>query len=85
MKVKMSVFFILFFLMVSISTAAEQEAVKHELDEVVVSASRVEEKVKEVPVTINIVNEEELEKIKIHNPADVLNRLPGTYTHDFGG
>ncbi len=71
--------------MVSVSHAEEQEAVRHELDEVVVSASRVEEKVKDVPVTLNIVKEKELETIKIRNPADVLNRIPGTYTHDFGG
>ncbi|MBW2506970.1 MAG: TonB-dependent receptor plug domain-containing protein, partial [Deltaproteobacteria bacterium] len=85
MKGKTYIFFMLFFMSVSVCSAEEPETVSQELDEVVVTASRVEEKVKEVPVTTNIVNEEELEKIKIRNPADVLNRLPGTYTHDFGG
>lgn len=85
MKGKVSVFLILFFMLVSICNAEESDTVQHELDEVVVTASRVEEKVKETPVTTNIVTEKELEIVKFRNPADILNRLPGTYTHDFGG
>ncbi len=81
----MHIVIILFFLMVSVCQAEELQTVNQELDEVVVSASRVEEKVKDVPVTTNIVKEKELEIIKIRNPADVLNRIPGTYTSDFGG
>ncbi len=41
MKGKMSVFLILFFLLVSICNAEESDTVQHELDEVVVTASRV--------------------------------------------
>ena len=81
----MHIVIILFFLMASVCQAEELQTVNQELDEVVVSASRVEEKVKDVPVTINIVKEDELEKIKIRNPADGLNRIPGTSTNDFGG
>jgi iron complex outermembrane receptor protein len=81
----MHIVIILFFLMVSVCQAEELQTVNQELDEVVVSASRVEEKVKDVPVTTNIVKEKELETIKLRNPADVLNRIPGTYTNDFGG
>ena len=85
MKEKMSVFLILFFLLVSICKAEESDTVEHEFDEVVVTASRVEEKVKEVPSTVNIVGREKLEEIKFRNPAEVLNRLPGIYTSNFGG
>lgn len=81
----MHIVIILFFLMVSVCQAEELTTVNQELDEVVVTASRVEEKVKETPTTLNIVNSEELENVKFRNPADILNRLPGTYTHDFGG
>ena len=81
----MHIVIILFFLMVSVCHGEELETVNQELDEVVVSASRVEEKVKEVPATINIVDSEELDNIKFRNPAEVLNRLPGIYSHDFGG
>ncbi len=76
---------ILFFLMGSVCQAEEPGTLNQELDEVVVTASRVEEKVKETPATINIVTSEELDEIKFRNPAEVLNRLPGIYTHDFGG
>lgn len=58
---------------------------QQELDAVVVTASRVVEKVKETPATLNIVASDELEDIKFKNPSEVLNRLPGIYTHDFGG
>ncbi len=81
----MHIVIILFFLMVSVCHAEEPQTVNQKLDEVVVTASRVEEKVKEVPATVNIVTNEELEDIKFRNPAEVLNRLPGIYTHDFGG
>jgi outer membrane receptor protein involved in Fe transport len=81
----MHIVIILFFLMASVCHAEEPQTVNQELDEVVVTASRVEEKVKEVPVTTNIIKEKELETIKLRNPADVLNRIPGTYTNDFGG
>jgi len=87
MKGKVSVFFVLLFLIIPIrhAGAVEPETVSQELDEVVVTASRVEEKVKEVPVTTNIVTKDEVEDVKFRNPAEILNRLPGTYTHDFGG
>jgi len=81
----MHIVIILFFLMVSVCQAEEPGTINQELDEVVVTASRVEEKVKETPTTTNIVSSEELEDIKFRNPAEVLNRLPGIYTHDFGG
>ncbi|MFC1845085.1 TonB-dependent receptor plug domain-containing protein, partial [Thermodesulfobacteriota bacterium] len=81
----MHIIIILFFLMVSVCQAEEQGTYNQELDEVVVTASRVEEKVKETPTTTNIITSEELDNIKFRNPAEVLNRLPGIYTHDFGG
>lgn len=59
--------------------------ISQELDQVVVTASRVEEKLKEAPVTINVLNNSEIEKIKYRNPSDILTRIPGIYSHDFGG
>jgi TonB-dependent siderophore receptor len=81
----MQFFLILFFLLASVCQAAESGIVNQELDEVVVTASRVEEKVKETPATTNVVSQHELENIKFRNPSEFLNRLPGIYTHDFGG
>lgn len=76
---------VLFFLLASICNAEEQQTVQQELDEVVVTASRVAEKVKETPTTMNIVTSKEIEEVKFRNPSEILNRLPGIYTHDFGG
>lgn len=70
---------------VLVSGPAFAEDISHELDEVVVTASRVKEKLKDAPVTINVVSGEELEKVKYRNAEEVLTRLPGVYTHDFGG
>lgn len=56
-----------------------------ELDEVVVTASRVSEKIKDSPVAINVVSESELETVKARNPAELLTRLPGINSHNFGG
>ena len=60
------------------------EDVKQELDEVVVTASRVEEKIKEAPVTINVVSEEEIENVKPRNAADILQRIPGVNSSSLG-
>lgn len=61
------------------------EGVKQELDEVVVTASRVEGKVKEAPVTINVVSEQEMEKVKPRNAEEVLKRIPGINSSNLGG
>jgi len=79
----MKLLIILIFL-VSVTSAAAEE-ISQELDQIVVTASRVEEKLKEAPVTINVLDSAEIEKIKYRNPSDILRRIPGIYSHDFGG
>jgi iron complex outermembrane recepter protein len=59
--------------------------VRQELDEVVVSASRVSEKVKDTPVAVSILTEQELEKVKARNPEEILSRVPGINSQGFGG
>lgn len=54
-----------------------------ELEEMVVTATRTKEKLKESPSTINVVSEREVETVKYRNAAEVLNRLPGIYSHNF--
>lgn len=60
-------------------------ALQQELDEVVVTASRVAEKVKEAPVTINVVDNKEIEKVKFRSASEILTRLPGIITQDLSG
>lgn len=60
-------------------------AEEFELEDVVVTASRVEQKVKEAPVAVDVITTTELEQIKFRNPAEVLSRSTGVFSHDFGG
>ena len=43
---------------------------QQELDEVVVTASRVSEKIKDTAVAVNVLPEAELEKVKARNPTE---------------
>jgi iron complex outermembrane recepter protein len=71
-------------LLLSVNTAMAEE-VKQELDEVVVTASRVGEKLSDTPATISVIDEGEIEKVKYRNPEEILRRVPGVYSHNFGG
>lgn len=61
------------------------EEVTSKLDEIVVTASRVGEKLSDTPVTISVIDEKEIEQVKYRNPSEILRRIPGVYSHDFGG
>jgi len=54
------------------------------LEEVIVSASRVKEKVKDTSATVNTLNSADLENIKYRNPQELLTRIPGIFSHNFG-
>ncbi len=82
MKFYLSVLMAALFLPI-ISDAAEP--VRSNLDEIVVTASRVEGKVKESTSALTIVSEEEIELVKFRNPAELLSRSAGVFSHDFGG
>lgn len=71
------------FLVIANQVVAEE--VTQELDEVVVSASRVKEKIKEAPVTINVVPSKEIKNVKPRNTEEVLKRIPGINSSNFGG
>ena len=55
------------------------------MGEIVVTGSRVEERMKEMPVTINVVSSSEIETLKYRNAGEVLKRIPSVYTHNFHG
>ncbi|MBU0675627.1 MAG: TonB-dependent receptor [Proteobacteria bacterium] len=65
-------------------TAGAQE-VRQELDEVVVTASRVSEKIKDTPVSVSLLTNQELETIKARNPEEFLTTIPGINSQGFGG
>lgn len=64
-------------------TAAAAQQSTAELEEVVVTATRTKEKLKDSSSTINVVSEKEVETVKYRNAAEMLNRLPGVYSHNF--
>lgn len=80
----MKKFYIPLAILLSVNTVTAAE-VKQELDEVVVTASRVGEKLSETPVTISVIDDAEIEKVKYRNPEEILRRIPGVYSHNFGG
>ena len=55
------------------------------MGEMVVTGSRVQEKIRETPVTINVVSNSEMETLKYRNAGEVLKRIPSVYTHNFHG
>jgi iron complex outermembrane receptor protein len=64
-------------------TMAEEPS--SELDEIVVTASRVGEKISDTPGTISLLDETEIDSVKYRNPDEILRRIPGIYSHNFGG
>ena len=67
-----------FALLVPLAAYADDTDVET-LDEVSVTASRVSTAIKESPVTIDIIGEEELDTVKfVDSETELLNRIPGT-------
>ncbi len=59
--------------------AHAEDASSQTLDEVSVTASRVSAAIKESPVTIDVIGEEELDIVKfVDSEKELLNRIPGT-------
>ena len=75
---------ILLAVLLSVNLATAEEATS-KLDEIVVTASRVGEKLSDTSVTISVIDEKEIEQVKYRNPDEILRRIPGIYSHDFGG
>lgn len=60
-----------------VATAIVSSPVIAELEEVVVTAQRRSENLQEVPISVNVFASEDVEKMKIHNFADLGNKIPG--------
>ena len=61
------------------------EDIKRELDEVVVTGSRVAVELKETASAIDVVSTEELDTVKYRNPSQILNRIAGVTSQEFDG
>lgn len=69
------------FLMVS-SAWAEEEI---KLDEVVVTATRYEEKLPDIPAHVTVITEEDIQNSPAQNIPDLLRSEAGIHVYDFGG
>jgi len=80
-------FLFLLGILVSPSFCAEKEESKEvkEVPEVVVSADRIEEPLKEVTSQVTVITKEELEKKNFIFITDVLRTLPQVYVSTYGG
>lgn len=63
--------------------AAEDETVK--IDEVVVTATRYEEKLTSVPANVTIISESDIKSSTAHNIPDILRTSAGIHVNDIGG
>ena len=82
------VFFLAFFLLAEPTWAANgfEEPQTHEMEEVVVTATRMETPRNEVAANITVITREDIERIPgATNVAEVLQHVPGVYVEFNGG
>jgi outer membrane receptor for ferrienterochelin and colicins len=70
-------------LIFAVPVSAQEEVM--ELDEVVVTASRYQESIMETPVSIEVIDQEEIEESNARNLADLLQDAGGVYIKNFSG
>jgi len=73
------VLFCIVFLLCFIFPAFAEEKEEAKLEEIVVTATRVEIPVESAPASVNVVTKKEMEKRDIKTLDDVINELPGVY------
>ena len=69
-------------LILAVPVSAQEEVM--DLEEVVVTASRYEESIMETPVSIEVIDQEEIEESNAQNIAELLDTYTGVYIKDNG-
>ena len=67
------------------SFAQEQQGIVHTLDEVVVTATKTERELKEIPTNMVVVTEKDIERIQPTDAMDLLRHVPGLVLDGMGG
>jgi TonB-dependent siderophore receptor len=62
-----------------------EEKIEQRLEEVVVTATREAEPLKEKTQTIGVVKEEEIKDVKPSHPSEIMNRIPGVWVNVTAG
>lgn len=82
-------FFILTLLLIPTVSFAEEKAEENKpeqrLEEVVVTATRETEPLKEKPQTIGVIKEEEIKDVRPSHPSEIMNRIPGVWVNVTAG
>ena len=55
------------------------------LPDVVVSTSREQERASTTPLSVGVIQEQEIRETRGHHPAELMNRSPGVFVSNFGG
>ncbi len=82
MSKKLLFFMLAALLLFTIQVSAQDDVM--EMDEVVVTASRYEESIMDTPVSIEVIDEEEIEESNANNLADLLNLAGGIHIKNNG-
>lgn len=67
------------------ATASAQDSINASLDTLVVTATRSEEKIKDVPARISVINQNAIEKNPALNLSDLIQQDPSVYVKQSGG
>ena len=67
------------------ATASAQDSINASLDTLVVTATRSEEKIKDVPARISVINKNAIEKNPALNLSDLIQQDPSVYVKQSGG
>lgn len=70
-------------LILAVPVSAQEEVM--DLEEVVVTASRYEESIMETPVSIEVIDQEEIEESGARNLSELLSSSGGVHIKDYGG
>jgi iron complex outermembrane recepter protein len=77
--------FLAFCLLVFPTTSAFSQQSPHRLDDIVVTASRIESPLKEAPANVTVITSDDIEGTGAQTVADVVQREPGVFTQNLLG
>jgi outer membrane receptor for ferrienterochelin and colicins len=83
-KFLLSIVFLLVFNLLGFNVMAEETEISFTLDEIVVTASKYEENLSEAPVSVEVIDEDEIEQKNGENVADLLRDVAGVNIKDNG-
>lgn len=64
----------------SVTAFAEESLNEYSLDTMVVTATRTEKVLSEIPASVSVVTDKDIEKMHVNTINEVLSRVPGIYS-----